>query len=389
MEQACLDSVALMWLTGRETPDHNTLWRFWNEHRVQLRDLLKESIKVAKDLGLVGMVLHAVDGTKIPAQAASRSGLHRRVLELSEKKIEESIQKMEDGLASSAAESEGYRLPPELADARKRKQQIEASLESLRKAGTNSLNPHDPDARMMKCSGRKCFGYNAQVVADEKTGIVVAADVVNGQTDCGLLGGMVDQVEETAGSRADLTLADKGYSSAEDLAAAEAKGHNVLVNLRKDVAPSVKHGQFHASRFTYDAERDRWVCPLGKDLKYQRMRKKRGKPVRVYHCTDYQRCPFRHDCSSNQRGRTIEACVHHASLERQRQHHLDPNAKQKLSRRAVIVEPVFAIVKDTMAFRRWTLRGLEGVRTQWSLLCTTVNLRKAFLVWRELVLATA
>ncbi|HEY4249478.1 MAG TPA: hypothetical protein VGM64_21830, partial [Lacunisphaera sp.] len=35
-----------------------------------------------------------------------------------------------------------------------------------------------------------------------------------------------------------------------------------------------------------------------------------------------------------------------------------------------------------MGFRRWTLRGLENVRTQWSLLTTTWNLRVLLRHWR-------
>lgn len=55
----------------------------------------------------------------------------------------------------------------------------------------------------------------------------------------------------------------------------------------------------------------------------------------------------------------------------------------------VIIEPVFGHIKHAMGFRRWTVGGLEAVRTQWSLLCTTVNLKKLHKFWQtgQLVLA--
>jgi hypothetical protein len=42
----------------------------------------------------------------------------------------------------------------------------------------------------------------------------------------------------------------------------------------------------------------------------------------------------------------------------------------------VIVEPVFGILKQVDGFRRWTVRGLENVRTHWALVCIAYNLKK-------------
>ena len=33
LEAACHDQVPLLWLTGCQRPDHNTLWRFYRSHR--------------------------------------------------------------------------------------------------------------------------------------------------------------------------------------------------------------------------------------------------------------------------------------------------------------------------------------------------------------------
>jgi hypothetical protein len=57
--------------------------------------------------------------------------------------------------------------------------------------------------------------------------------------------------------------------------------------------------------------------------------------------------------------------------------------KDKLKRRKVIVEPIFAQIKHNLGFRRWTMWGLEGVQTQWAMLCTTHNLKKLFRLWQE------
>jgi predicted GIY-YIG superfamily endonuclease len=68
---------------------------------------------------------------------------------------------------------------------------------------------------------------------------------------------------------------------------------------------------------------------------------------------------------------------------RQRAKRLDPVKRALLRRRKVIVEPVFGMVKEGEGFRRWTVRGLENVRTQWALVCTAYNLKKLAKAWKQ------
>jgi hypothetical protein len=50
--------------------------------------------------------------------------------------------------------------------------------------------------------------------------------------------------------------------------------------------------------------------------------------------------------------------------------------------RKEIVEHIFGIVKTIDGFARFTVRGLEKVRTQWALVATAINLRKLLPAWR-------
>ncbi len=77
----------------------------------------------------------------------------------------------------------------------------------------------------------------------------------------------------------------------------------------------------------------------------------------------------------------IEIAPYHHALARQRQKQKDDRLSALLNKRKSIVELVFAVVKQRMGFRRWTVRGLAAVRTQWALLCTAHNLMKMYAVW--------
>ena len=46
--------------------------------------------------------------------------------------------------------------------------------------------------------------------------------------------------------------------------------------------------------------------------------------------------------------------------------------------RQAVVEPVFGSIKELRCFRRFKLRGLNRVRAEWQIICTTHNLLKLF-----------
>jgi hypothetical protein len=56
-----------------------------------------------------------------------------------------------------------------------------------------------------------------------------------------------------------------------------------------------------------------------------------------------------------------------------------PAGKAVYARRKVIVEPVFGQIKEARGFRRFLLRGLATIRSEWCLVCLTHNLLK---IWR-------
>jgi transposase len=77
LEAACRDQIPFLWLTGWQHPDHNTLWRFYQAHRKQMRELFTRTVRVAVKAGLVDLALQAVDGTKVQGDAAKEAHLRR------------------------------------------------------------------------------------------------------------------------------------------------------------------------------------------------------------------------------------------------------------------------------------------------------------------------
>nr|WP_269474773.1 transposase [Mycobacterium avium] len=53
-----------------------------------------------------------------------------------------------------------------------------------------------------------------------------------------------------------------------------------------------------------------------------------------------------------------------------------PDNAMLYRKRAVSIEPVFGNIKANLGFRKFTLRGHAGVRSEWRLICTVHNLLK-------------
>jgi len=383
LERACREHLSLLWLTGRHTPDHNTLWRFWKENRGALREVFRAGVRVAAAQGLVGMVCHAVDGTKIRAVASARTMQRRGELESVLARVEGSIREMEAAVEKAEAEEAGeYRLPAKLQEARQLREAIQNSLGRMQAAKRDYLHPQEVEARVMPCEGRKEPAYNAQAVVDEQSQCVVAAEVVNEEADHGQLIPMLDEVQENLGQVAEETVADGGYKSSVALGEAERKGYPVLVNWGGD-ARGREPGPYHKSRFHYQAQAEVVICPRGERLEFTGIKTNRGKryAVRGYRCRSFRQCPVRDECSRNRQGRLIEISPYDAAVDKLRAKLADPEKRQRLRRRKVIVEPVFGMIKQVEGFRRWTVRGLEQVKTQWAVICTAFNLKKMHKAW--------
>lgn len=387
LEQACRENMGLIWLTGLNAPDHSSIWRFWRDNKKQIRKIFKKTIQVAVSSDQIGLALHAIDGTKIPSNSSRDKVKNREELKRLLKSLDRRIDAiMEEVECAEKKEYGEYRLSGAMTDKDKRKEAIVKALEELDKSKRKVIHPAEPDARFMKM--RRCLdlAYNGQVVADQKSGMIVAADVIMDEVDSGQLVPMLDHVKETLGAVAKENVADSGYYSTSQIGLAEKRQYEVLTNPPpSETTPerSPEANLYHPSHFTYDEERNCCICPHGHVLPYlQRKLKGANKNEFIrFRCRDYKDCPHRWECSPGKHGRMIEISVHYKEIERQRTKRQDPEKKRLLGRRKVIVEPVFAWIKQHLGFRRWTVRGINNVRAQWELVCTALNLKKLYTHW--------
>lgn len=381
IEAACRDDLGFVWLTGNRRPDHHALWRYWSEHRGRIKALFQRSVRVAVDVGLVGMAVQAVDGTKIQAACSGRGGYDRAQLEKLLQEVDRQVAEREGQIGSAGDEAAAV-LPAELAPAVQLREKVRAALQRVEEGQTRHAHPLEPEAARMGCDGRNRFGYNAQVAVDAKAQVIVAAEVTNQAHDAAQLAPMLAQAQAAVPEARPTTLADGGYANAGQLAAAQEAGHEVVTPPPSGWRDT--SNPYHAAHFRHDASRRVVICPQGRELPFHHVRRKDGLRVEVYRsgrvCKD---CPVRDQCTRDRHGRSIDIQPGHASVVAAHARWQQPQTAELYGLRAPTVEPVFAQIKQQMGFRRWSVRGLEQVRAQWAMLATTWNLRVIYRRWRD------
>jgi len=383
LEVACREQMSLLWLAGLHQPDHNTLWRFWRDHKKALGALFKRSAQLAVEAGLVGFVLQAVDGTKIQAAASGQGGWSKERLEKLLAVLDAELKQAEGQIEQEGAgePQSGYRLPEELAEKEALRKKVQEGLAEMKRINREHWHPQESEARRMVSKGANHFAYNAQVVVDDQTGVIVAAAVSPQENDAGLAVPMIQQAQENCGQAAGVTVADSGYGTGTDIRQAQAVGIHLLVKPKVEAVAANK--RYHAHHFRFEPEQNRVFCPEGQELTWARQMKQKGQMVEVFRC-DHLACPVRDQCTGEKkrRRRFIEIWPHTPMVQAMGQKAKQPAAAAQLKKRSQVVERVFGHIKQHDGLRRWTVKGLAAVNAQWAMLCSVFNLRLLYRQWR-------
>jgi transposase len=399
LEAACQEQVPYMWLAGMQKPDHNTLWRFYSEHRGRMRALLRRTVRTAVKAGLVNLALQAVDGTRVGANASSNRTLNVKGLRRLLDRVEAAINELE-AQNSTGGDRPAPSLPSELASAEALRQRVKEALALLEnEEGRRYENLTDKDAGLLTSKGGFIAGYNAQAVvtplspkAPEDGGepvcgsgmIITAVDVTASSDDHPQLIPMIEASAQNAGvSEGMVTLADAGYHSGANLAGCAASGWQVLMpetHDRRRLSP------YHKDHFTYQSETDTYLCPQGQILSFEsRFKHENGYQVRRYRAQGEvcMACPAFGACTKGIHGRTIRVGTYEPLLQRHRTLMSTGWAKRLYRQRKQLNEPVFGILKERHHARRFLLRGRSKVRAEWTLLATAFNLKSLHRAWRS------
>lgn len=429
------ENVNFMWISGNNRPDFRTINRFRSSVMKEgIEVVFSEVLQYLIEGGYVTLENYFLDGTKIEANANKykwvwakstakyRARLQEKIQELlrnieqeneaeqaayGDKDLEETGGENKQGgggIGSEALQKRIERLNERLADTMKDKREAKA-LKTLQEdclprqkkyeeqekilAGRNSYAKTDHDATFMRMkddvmmNGQLKPGYNVQIGTENQ--FVVGFSIHQKANDLNTLIPHLEQVQKRLGRLPRTVVADAGYGSEENYAYLEQAGVEGYVKyplFSKQQKRSWRKQRFRVENWEYDPQKDEYICLAGQALTYRRTQHRitaNGYPTtsRVYECGSCASCPFKTQCTRGAGNRRvlINPTLNHYQ-EQVSQKLVSEHGVRLRSRRGVEAESVFGRIKQDWGFRRFTLRGMEKVKTEWGLLCIAHNIAK-------------
>lgn len=188
---------------GGLKPDHKMIADFRRRHKEALQKALRQCVRLCIKLDLIAGNILFVDGSKIRGNASIKNSWTKekseKVLGRVDKRIAEIVAEAEAIDQEEVGQPSLVAVKQNLEDARKLRQKVEQIIEELEESGKKSLNTVDRDCTRINSVHGTGAGYNAQVVVDDKHGLIVSADVASGNNDIGQFSVQVDKANEELG----------------------------------------------------------------------------------------------------------------------------------------------------------------------------------------------
>ena len=434
LEEALTVRLDFRWLAEGRSIDHTTLSEFRRKHPDELKQVFIQIGLVAREAALLSLEQLAFDGTRIRANSRRRGTRTPDELRQLREELAAKFTELEARLALHDTTDEerlvGGLTPEvptsdllvELADVRRRRQQIDAALAELERA-TQAGEPlpkrlplTDPESRVMpNKEGGFAPNYTPMATVDTHSGLIAACDVIAQPNEEPYL---LSQLEAVRDDFAQPTLcpevlADGLMSTGSTLLVLHE--HNVtLYSPSKLADPTTnparradptqpvpveqwdklpvitikkvgdqKITQLSKDAFIYIETEDSYRCPNGAQLAFKRSS---TDELATRTATTWRylsdahvcaTCPLRDRClkpgqSRRELTRTDTDHLQEAHAERMS----TPAAQEKYKKRSHHGERPFAFIKSHFGARQFLLRSLTKVRTEWRWLCTAYNLKR-------------
>ena len=394
------DRLSVLWYLGYDLgeplPDHSSLTRIRTRYGVEVFRLFFEQIvEQCQQAGLVWGKELFIDGTKVQANA-SRDSLKPRffveahLTNLFSSPTSEAAEKTEQNVTHEQVVlhelSEQKETPPpkqlpillsqqeqeQLAQQNTQRhdwiEQLGAQDRRVTSRGYQRMADYlvsttDPDATLMETENGAAMGYRTRYVVDGgKVRIILGVLVTPSEVmDNQPMRDLVFRTRFRWKLRPRHVTGDTKYGTTDNIVALEREHIQAYVPIA-DLSQRTPF--FRQEDFQYDAQRDVYVCPAGKELHFcQRQTAERSRRYRA-RAKDCNHCPLNAKCTTSKQGRSLCRCVDEQSLDRVRGYHSTEAYKKALRKRQVWVEPLFAEAKDWHGMRRFRLRRLWRVNCE-------------------------
>lgn len=429
--RALSQDIHFMWLAGMSRPDFRTINSFRSSKAKEVIETLFSSMLLfLMDHGYIKMENYFCDGSTFAADANKHKMVWKKNAQRYKASAEQQCQALFKQIeALNTAEDKQYgdkdleehggsatitpaaireqvrHLEAQVQTATaKRSQRKAASLKKKLEATAARIDKYD---RQIATAGKRS-GYNttdedaSAMMMKNKVEVLPAYNVLAGSEDQFITGVSVhqttndgacfkehlQQVQHQQPATPQNIIADAIFGTEQNYELLEAQdigNYLKYPSFHNEQKKSYRNNPFLKDNFPYNSEADTYRCPNGKELQFTgthtQTNRRTGYQSRLkeYTCADCSGCRFYDQCckSSKGRNRTIQV---NEKLDRYRQQARQnlqtDHGKQLRKRRSIEIESCFGDIKHNMGIRRFHLRGLKKVNTEFILIAMAHNLRK-------------
>jgi len=379
IERATYHNLSFIWLMGGLKPDHKTIANFRKNNKEALKKVFKQVARLCIKLGLIEGNTIFLDGSKFRGNSSINQTKSKEYLEKYLVKIDERINNLIN-LIDKNDDSEGeslVKMPNELVKTKNLKNKIELALEELKEEKLKKINLTDYEAKNF--SGRQGAhnGYNAQVVTDEKHGLIISVDVVNDNSDHKQFSKQIDNANNILGRNCKTACADAGYANSSDLKITVDKGIEVIVPSQRQAEHNKKDNKFRKNKFKYNEEGNYYICPEGNKLKYYSTRKDDQRlSYRIEKISTCKNCKFFNECTGSKSGRRITRLKEEKTKEFLEKIYDSERGQEIYRKRKQKVELQFGHIKRNLNGWLFLLRGISGVNAEMAINASCFNITR-------------
>lgn len=377
IEKATYESVPFRFIASNTHPDHDTIATFRKRFLEQFDKVFLQVLLIASESGILKMGNISVDGSKFKANASKHKALSYEYATKLEAKLRDEIVQLKK-MAEKAESNipEGMNIPEELVRRDDRLKVIETAKKEIEKRAkerfdkeqaeydkkieqrkereektgkknnrkppkppmpgpqkNDQVNLTDEESRIMpKSGGGFEQAYNAQASVDAATMLIVGKHVSQNTNDKLEVAPILRELKKTENflqkkltdqdnQKFENMLADTGFHSANNVKLCKDFGINPLIADKRD-----HHNKSITERFETISEIPQTTDAVTK-MKFE-LQTKEGKEL--------------------------------------------------YAKRKTTIEPTFGIIKNVMSFRSFSLRGLNAVEGEWTLVSIAWNLKRLF-----------
>jgi len=370
LERETKHNLSFIWLMKGLSPDHKTIAEFRRKNKPALKKALKQCARLCIDFGLMDGNTLFVDGTKINADAGIKSNWNKerclKSLQHIDKRIEAILRECEQTDQAEQDKSSYVHMKEELADAETFKVKVKGILKQIEQEQKTHINTTDPQARQMNSIKGGHPGYNAQLVVDQKHGLIVSADITDESSDINQFAKQIEQANTALNKPCKVACADKGYCNTADMEKVAQENITVIV------APP--EGKPTKKELTYDSRNDCFICPKGKRLIPKGLSSDRkSKVYRIEHVRDCQACKL---CTKAKYGRVTSRLLGEDARQKFIADYKSSPGQDIYQLRRQKVELPFGHIKRNLKGDSFLLRGKEGAHAEFSLFSCCFNIAR-------------